>query len=235
MSIKQLSKISTAILLAAGLAACAHNTGNDMTSSTALTAYHWQMEQAVDANGQTDTEWLRAEGLSPASLLFADDTLSVGGLCNTMVASYTLEGSTIDISAVDGTIKMCADEEQMSYEKNFGKRLPDVATWQVNESLEAPSLILGFDNGDAWTLKGIPTAETKYGSTGETIFLEVASETKPCSHPLINNFQCLQVRTINYDEQGLKQGQGEWQNFYDNIENYQHRCLSSKLSDFLSC
>ena len=222
MRIKQFSKISTAMLLAVGLSACANSSGDKMTNSSSLTAYHWSMDQAVDASGNSDAQWLRAEGATPATLNFSKDRLGVSGLCNVMGAGYTVKGSAIDIEPLVSTMMMCADEDLMRYEQNFGQRLAEASTWQLKQSTAEPSLTLNFDNGAKWTLKGTPTAETKYGSTGETVFLEVAAETKPCTHPLINDFQCLQVRTVNYDEQGLKQGHGEWQNFYDSIEDYQH-------------
>lgn len=221
MSIKQLSKISIAALLATGLAACTHNSDNNMDTSN-LTAYHWSMSQAVDASGNGDTQWLRSGDATPASLSFTDDRLGVSGLCNTMSAGYTLDGSKIDISPVASTMMMCADEALMRYEQSFGQRLAEVSTWEIEQTAEDPSLTLSFSNGEQWILKGIPTSETKYGSTGETVFLEVAAQTKPCTHPLMDNFQCLQVRTIEYSEQGIKQSHGEWQHFYDSIENYEH-------------
>ena len=55
------------------------------------------------------------------------------------------------------------------------------------------------------------------------VFLEVAAQTRPCTHPLIPDKQCLQVREIRYDDAGVKQGDdGEFQNFYDAIEGYTH-------------
>lgn len=222
MSLKPLTKLSAVILLATGLSACANSANNNMNDSTTLTAYHWQMDQAIDANGSSDSQWLRAEGSKPVTLNFHEDRLGISGLCNAMGAGYTIDDSTISIEQVVSTMMMCSDEELMRYEQRFGQRLPEASAWRVEQSAESPSLTLSFDNGAKWILKGEPTAETKYGSTGETIFLEVAAQTEPCSHPLIDNFQCLQVRTIEYNEQGIKQSHGEWQHFYDRIENYEH-------------
>ena len=222
MSIQQLSKISTIILLAAGLAACSHSSDNDMDTSSFLTGYHWHMDQALDNSGNSDSQWLRADDANTASLRFTDDRLAVSGLCNSMGGGYSLEGSSIKISPLASTMKMCADQALMQYEQNFGQRLADASAWQINQIAEDPSLTLSFSNGGQWILKGVPTSETKYGSSGETLFFEVAAQTKPCTHPLIDNFQCLQLRTVEYDAQGIKQGHGDWQNFYDSIENYQH-------------
>ena len=43
----------------------------------------------------------------------------------------------------------------------------------------------------------------RYGDSGERLFLEVAAQTKPCSHPLIPDMLCLQVRELKYDDKGL--------------------------------
>lgn len=221
MSLRHLSKISAAILVTTSLAACANDTGDAMNNVTTLTAYHWQIDQAVDMSGNSDSQWLRPEGTTPATLSFSKDRLGVSSLCNVMGAGYTIDGSAISIEPVVSTMRMCADEALMRYEQGFGQQLATASTWQIEEAAE-PSLTLSFDNGSKWILTGEPTAETKYGSTGETVFLEVAAQTKPCDHPLINDHQCLQVRSIEYNEQGLKQSQGEWQHFYDSIENYEH-------------
>ena len=70
---------------------------------------------------------------------------------------------------------------------------------------------------------GEPTAETRYGGPGETVFLEVAAQSEPCSHPLIADMQCLQVRELKYDDKGIKTGTvGSFVNFYQDIEGYTH-------------
>ena len=70
---------------------------------------------------------------------------------------------------------------------------------------------------------GEATAQTRNGGPGERMFLEVAARTKPCSHPLMPDMQCLQVRELKYDDKGLKVGTpGAFENFYDQIEGYTH-------------
>ena len=108
----------------------------------------------------------------------------------------------------------------MTLDGETGKRLegtlkagmPDPAT-----------LTLVTTSGDVLTFRGEPTAGTRYGDSGERLFLEVAAQTKPCSHPLIPDMQCLQVRELKYDDKGLKVGTpGAFGNFYDRIEGYSH-------------
>ena len=226
----KLKHLYTAAILTTGfaLSACAqHNSqdasDNKMNASTTLTAYHWNLDQAVDADGNSESQWLRPESVeAPTRLTFSENRLAVTGLCNNMNAGYHLKGSNIEISPAASTMMLCPDEALMQYEQNIGRRLAEAASWEVSQTEETPALTLSFDNGSQWILKGDPTAETKYGSVGQTMFLEVAAETKPCTHPLIDDFQCLQVRTVQYDAQGIKQGHGEWQHFYDQIDNYEH-------------
>ena len=76
----------------------------------------------------------------------------------------------------------------------------------------------------AGRFEGAPTAATRFGGPAERVFLEVGPETRPCSHPLIPDKQCLQVREVRFDENGLRRGEpGEWHNFHDQIEGFSHQ------------
>jgi hypothetical protein len=84
-------------------------------------------------------------------------------------------------------------------------------------------LRLSTESGDTLDFFGAPTAETRYGGAGETVFLEIDAQTQPCSHPLILNKHCLKVRERNYDSNGLATGTpGEWHPLYQDIEGYTH-------------
>ncbi len=50
---------------------------------------------------------------------------------------------------------------------------------------------------------GKQTAESKYQSQAETVFLEISPETKTCSAG-VARMECLQVREIKYAENGVK-------------------------------
>lgn len=201
-----------------GLAACAQQGGatpDTAASTDTLTAYHWQLEQAPSFIAK------------PVQLTFADQRLVVSGLCNTLGASYNINGPKMTVQQVVGTLRMCQDPALMKYEQEVGTRLEKIASWGITGAVpqgptQAPVLTLKFNDGDQWVLNGKPTNETKYGSAGETVFLEVQPQLAPCHHPLIANKQCLKVRTVEYDASGLKTKLGEWELFYDEIEGYQH-------------
>jgi len=212
------------VLTLGGLAACAHQDGGVSPGSetaSSLSAYHWQLGKALDGSGNAQPQWA-GPGDKAVTLTFKDQRLSVTGLCNAMGASYRTTGTQIHISQVTSTMRMCSDTALMKYEQAIGTRLPEVSAWSIEDAQPGPTLTLRFEDGGQWLLEGEPTAETQYGSAGEIMFLEIAPQEIPCSHPLIPNKQCLNVRTVQYDAAGIKQGHGPWQPLYENIDGYQH-------------
>ena len=184
-----------------------------------LTANHWVLDNATDSAGKRiDALFVRAD--KPVTLNFIDGRLAVDNTCNRMGGDYTVAGSTLTVSPMASTMMACADQTLMALDQAVGSRLE--GTLKI-EQLDAATLKLSTAAGDVLTLRGEPTAETRYGGPGATVFLEVNAQTKPCSHPLIPDKQCLQVREVHYDDKGLEQGQrGAFENFYDGIEGYTH-------------
>src|SRR5690606_31398045 len=109
----------------------------------------------------------------------------------------------------------------MALERRIGLQLPDAQRIELPAGA-SPRLVLHFADGSRWELAGQPTPSTKYGSAGERIFLEVAPERVACTHGVMKDAQCLRVREIQYGDNGVKQGTGEWQLFYGEIEGYTH-------------
>ena len=186
-----------------------------------LGRYHWRLRDATDANGQRiDALFVRAE--LPLQVDFTEGRLSVGNACNRMGGSYTLAGGTLTVASMASTMMACADPKLMALDGEIGKRLEGALKLSLAAG-DTPTLTLVTAAGDTLVFAGEPTAETRYGGPGERIFLEVAAQTKPCSHPLLPDKQCLQVREVNFDDQGLKTGTpGEFANFYDEIEGFTH-------------
>ena len=189
--------------------------------TTALTAYHWRLNDAKDASGKR-IEALFVKADKPLQLDFAEGRVGVSNTCNHMGGAYSVEGDKLKFDRLASTLMACSDPKLMALDQEIGKRLEAESTFALQPG-DAPTLMLTGGNGDVLTFKGEPTAETRYGGPGETAFLEVAAQTKPCNHPLIPNMQCLQVREIKYDAQGIKTGtDGAFQNFYESIEGYAH-------------
>lgn len=184
-----------------------------------LPANHWLLDNAVDASGKRiDALFVRAD--KPLTLDFKDGRLSVSNACNNMGGGYKIEGNALEVGAMMSTNKACAEPGVMALDGLVGEHLQGKLTVR---SLDASALTLVTAKGDVLTFRAEPTAETRYGGEGETVFMEVDSQTKPCPHPLMKDATCLQVREVKYDDKGLEQGKrGEYTNFYGNIEGYTH-------------
>ena len=236
-----MTKIPLSLTIAIALAACAGpatdkpgpgaSAGGNAPSSPGVPAtdaiagelprYHWRLQEANDAGGKRiDALFVRAD--KPLTLDFAQNRIGIGNTCNRMGGTYTMEGSTLAVGRMVSTMMACSDPGLMALDREAGSRLEGrlAASLQAGDT---PRLTLTTASNETLVFAGEPTAATRYGSEGETVFLEVAAQTEPCSHPLIADKRCLQVREIRYDANGVKQGfDGEMSNFYDAIEGYTH-------------
>ncbi len=69
---------------------------------------------------------------------------------------------------------------------------------------------------------GQATSNTAYRSAGETLFLEVGPELKPCSHGVMQGAQCMQVREVQVNAAGVRTSAGEFGNFDGTIDGFAH-------------
>ena len=186
-----------------------------------LPAYHWRLAEATDAQGQK-IEPLFVNADKPVQLDFAEGRVSVSNTCNRMTGGFTQAGDTATAGPFASTLMACPDPALAALDAEVGKRLEGELT-VASTAGEVPQLVLTNTAGDRLVFHGTATPDTRFGGPGERVFLEVAAETRPCSHPLIPDKQCLQVREIQYDDKGLKIGTpGAFEHFYDSIEGYTH-------------
>lgn len=186
-----------------------------------LGGHHWRLDNAVDAKGQRiDALFVRAD--KPVTVDFAEGRIAVSNTCNRMMGSYTLDGAKLTVGDMASTLMACVDDKLMALDRAVGERLRGAQTASVRSGA-TPMLTLTGAGGEVLTFRGEPTAQTRFGGPGETVFLEVAAQPKPCNHPLIADKQCLQVREVHFDEKGLRTGTpGEWQPLYQDIEGFEH-------------
>jgi heat shock protein HslJ len=187
-----------------------------------LPDHHWRLTDATDAQGKRiDALFARPE--QPVTLDFKDGRLNVRHACNRMGGTFIVRGRELIVDKLASTMMACTDPKLMALDTELGKRLQGTMGLRMTRGDAPPQLELKNAAGDVLVFASEETAATKYGSAGERVFLEVAAQTKPCSHPLIPDMQCLQVRELKYDAKGLKVGTpGEFGHFYDAIEGYTH-------------
>lgn len=224
-----LKSIAAACVLTTFALGCTHATDvqkrpqtTSASTPVSLQTHHWQLNQVRDVDGSNNMQWQQAVADSrvPVELQFTDaNALVVKRLCNHMHGGYETQGDALQISRMVSTMMACNDEKLVTLERHVAQQLPKVQSWKIAGSATAPVLALTFQGGVVWELKGKPTYETLYGPS-EQVFLEVAPDKVACTHPLMENAQCLQVREVKYDAQGLKQSFGPWSNYYGSIEGY---------------
>lgn len=219
--------LRTALIAALPLAllsACASTTpgggGNAGSNPTAsLAGYHWQLASATDKSCSDISQLHTASGEKPVQLDFADNFSAYAG-CNRMAGSYSVQGSTLSIGSLASTLIGCPPALAQR-DQTLAALLEKPLTIRSQDS---SNLVLVAANGEVLRFAGVPTAETRFGGPGETVFLEVAPERKPCSHGVMANAQCLQVRPVHYNSQSIKQPSSEgFSHFYGEIEGYQHQ------------
>lgn len=198
------------------------------TASSPLYAYHWDLERAVDAKGAALPQYAAVAPQGPVQLTFlsGEDSngarVSVANLCNVMSAGFELDGDKMRVGRPMSTMRACADSKLMALENLVGQQISTIQQWKLTDAGSQPRLELRLADGSTWHLAGKPTDQTLYGGKPERIFLEVAPQRVACSHPLMPNHQCLQVRTVQYADNGTKKSVGEWGAFYDEIKGYKH-------------
>lgn len=149
--------------------------------------------------------------------------LSISTSCNGMGTNWKIENNQIVTGNLMATQMACAPNA-MAQEKAAAKLFDNrKAPFVLNlNDPEAPTLTVMSASGEKVIFTGKQTAESKYQSQGETIFLEISPETKTCSTG-VARIQCLQVREIKYAENGVKtQVDQDWSLFYDHIDGYTH-------------
>ena len=173
----------------------------------------------------TSYQWRTNTGTAPKPLVLNFDPqghLSISTSCNGMGTSWKVENNQIVTGNLMSTQMACA-EASMQQERVASDLLSKrAAPFILNlKDAEQPTLTIISATGQKYVFTGKMTPETKYQTQAETIFLEVAPETKQCTGVVPQT--CLQVREIKYAENGVKtQVNQNWTLFYDHIEGFKH-------------
>lgn len=191
------------------------------TSAEQLAAYYWVVQGATDRNGNP-VEAFEGDFERPLQLTLNNNQLGIAGSCNLIGGDYRLEGPTLTPGQLVQTMMYCDPEAVMLRETAIKQQLETAQQVQLSSTVP-PRLTLTNTHGQRLNLQGEATPETLYGSSGEIMFMEVQAQRVECPHPLMPNHQCLHVREVVYDETGIKQSTGEWQNLYQEIQGYEHR------------
>lgn len=184
-----------------------------------LEAYHWRLVDATGNSGTRIDALLDGDG-APLQLDFADNGLSVSNACNRMGANVSLDDDRLTVDQVISTMMACTDAQLTAREREIGQRLPGTHRIALTAG-EPPRLTVQLADGGVLAFEGAPTPATRYGGEGDTVFLEIAPGRVACNHPLIPDQRCLQMREVQYDDEGVRSpGDAEWAPLFQEIEGF---------------
>jgi heat shock protein HslJ len=191
-------------------------------TNNALAGQHWLLQDATDAQGLR-IDALLVRPTQPLQFDFVDGHVRIVNACNGIRGDVRIDGDSLRFGPLVSTKMACADPAVMALDGEVAKRLEARIRFRLLES-DPPQLMLTTANGDTLRFVGTGTPEDRFGSPGTIVFMEVAAHIKPCQHPMMPSLrQCLEVRELHYDADGLRSGTpGEWQLFHDTIEGYTH-------------
>lgn len=202
-----------------GVLASAAATSELALDPTRLTQFHWRLHDAANAEGSRVDE-LFGDVSNRVQVDFNEGRLSISGACNQIGGSYSIDRTTLKPGQLVQTMKAC-DDHLMRREAVLKNHFSSNLTIQLNDS-ETPLLTLLKSDGSSLIFEGMATAEKRYGTDSEQVFMEIQPQRVSCHHPLMPDYECLQVRDIVYDENGVKVSVGEWQFLYQDIEGFTH-------------
>ena len=194
------------------------------STNATLQAYHWYLDKAEDASGQAQPQFKALEPKTPVRLDFnagsqAGEQTVFTKICNNIITPYQLEGNQLKMGRGISTMMACTDQRLSQLERAVGEQIGRMQSVQMVQGAPQPHMVVTFSDGSRWHMRGEPTDATRYGSAGETIFLEVGPQTKSCTAGAAHT-ECLQVREIRYDSNWRKLPAGDWQHFYGSIEGF---------------
>jgi heat shock protein HslJ len=190
------------------------------TLGAVLQDHRWSLVDArAQGNQRIDALFPNAE--RAFTFTFEESRLHARGGCNGFRGSFGID--TNEMLTVTGGMStmMACDPPLMEADATLsGLMAAPLETVLVRGA--QPTLVLLTAAGDALVLTGELTPEARFGAPTR-VFLEVAAQTVACEGSIRGDGQCLQVRELTFDEQGLRVGTpSEWRPFNAEIEGYQH-------------
>jgi len=195
-------------------------TAKEKSLAQALEDHNWTLESATDGKSRPIVS-LASNKDRPIELSFSGNRFSIQAPCNRMMGGYHVnDANQLTVSAAASTMMACSPA-LMHGDAALSSILSELMKVEFVDG-PSPQLRLISASKETLTFTGHPTPESLYGP-GTRMFLEVAAQPVACEHPPAPSTNCLQVREIHFDEQGLRSGPpGEWQTLHENIEGFTH-------------
>ena len=189
----------------------------DKIGQADLTNFDWTLMNAVNSQSQPIASLANIK--NDVKLSFIQDNnihFTVG--CNNLGGTYSLNNNVLHVDNIRTTQMMCGDKSKA---ENLLKQTMQGNSQLIYNTGGAPFLKQTADNGVSLMWRGLPTPEAQYNQKGETMYLQISNTTTPCKSDTSKT--CFLVRPLQYDDNGLKMLQGNWQVFEGDIRGYTHQ------------
>ena len=187
-------------------------------TTNSLQSYDWQLNNINSTDPITwNGSYLQTQN-GKITLNFNQNHITYNVGCNQLSNQYSLSKNTMQpIGTGISTLMGCG--ELQAREQWLAKQMQSPSELQIMETQVDAVLSQTTADGSWLQWVGKLKPEVKYGK-GETVFLEVKPKWQYCDN--VTDKKCLEVRDINYDNQGLKTAVGQWYILDAPIMGYRH-------------
>lgn len=187
-------------------------------TTNSLQSYDWQLNNINSTDPITwNGSYLQTQN-GKVTLNFNQNHITYNVGCNQLSNQYSLSKNTMQpIGTGISTLMGCG--ELQAREQWLAKQMQSPSELQIMETQVDAVLSQTTADGSWLQWVGKLKPEVKYGK-GETVFLEVKPKWQYCDN--VTDKKCLEVRDINYDNQGLKTAVGQWYLLDAPIMGYNH-------------
>ena len=187
-------------------------------TTNSLQSYDWQLNNINSTDPITwNGSYLQTQN-GKITLNFNQNHITYSVGCNQLSNQYSLSKNTMQpIGTGISTLMGCG--ELQAREQWLAKQMQSPSELQIMETQVDAVLSQTTADGSWLQWVGKLKPEVKYGK-GETVFLEVKPKWQYCDN--VTDKKCLEVRDINYDNQGLKTAVGQWYLLDAPIMGYRH-------------
>lgn len=184
-----------------------------------LTAYHWDLTDARNADGTVALEYFpKYPNDTTLRVTITPEYIGSYAGCNSAGANVAYDHGYLvrtPQSLQTMTLLGCRSDIDAAMSRFFAGDMHVFV-----EPGSPPHLRLDA-GGTALMFVGDPTDETRYGSEGEVMYFEVAPHTVRCSVRGRPERDCLQLRLLRYGEGMAEIVEGPWKVVYEPIDGFE--------------
>lgn len=184
-----------------------------------LKDYHWVLVSA-SRQGADILHFSQAIKQKRINLKFGDTLAFYSVGCNQISAEYQLRDDILHLHKSLSTLKACGSLDVL--ERRLNDQMSDESQIKISvDKHTGLATLIQTKGADVLTWQGTKTYQAQFGEPIR-LFWEIDNQTVRCVDEQNNPSQCLRIRSINYDQQGIKIGSGAWRTFYGEIKGYKH-------------